>query len=107
MKKNLELTYNNNNENKLVLNKKNYITMIIPIVLVLLLIVVLIVCVKIFNSPSKKINNYLDIGLHDTMKDLIVNFIGAFTYSIFGYLYIINKDKLKLAAKFLIKKDET
>lgn len=54
-----------------------------------------------------KINNYLDIGLHDTMKDLIVNFIGAFTYSIFGYLYIINKDKLKLAAKFLIKKEET
>lgn len=54
-----------------------------------------------------KINNYLDIGLHDTMKDLIVNFIGAFTYSIFGYLYIKNKDKLKLAAKFLIKKDET
>ena len=60
MKKNLELTYNNNNENKLVLSKKNYITMIVPIILVLLLIVILIVCVKIFNSPSKKINKYLD-----------------------------------------------
>lgn len=58
------------------------------------------------DNEITKINNYLDIGLHDTMKDLIVNFIGAFTYSIFGYLYIINKDKLELAAKFLIKKEE-
>lgn len=58
------------------------------------------------DNEITKLNNYLDIGLHDTMKDLIVNFIGAFTYSIFGYLYIINKDKLELAAKFLIKKEE-
>ena len=30
---------------------------------------------------------YLDIGLLDTMKDLIVNFVGAVVFCTFGYLY--------------------
>ena len=47
---------------------------------------------------------YLDIGLHDTMNDLIVNFVGAFLFSIFGYLYIIKKDKYKFAEIFLTTK---
>ncbi len=51
-----------------------------------------------------KLDKYLDVGLHDTMGDLIVNFIGAVTYSIFGYLYIKNKDKYKLAGMFVTKK---
>lgn len=51
-----------------------------------------------------KLNGYLDIGLHDTMQDLLVNFIGALVFSIFGYLYMINKDKYKIAGKFLTKK---
>ena len=34
------------------------------------------------------INGYLDIGLFDTMKDLIVNFVGATVFSIIGYFYI-------------------
>ncbi|MBE6148092.1 MAG: MFS transporter [Firmicutes bacterium] len=51
-----------------------------------------------------KLDGYLDIGLHDTMKDLVVNFIGALVYSVFGYLYIINKDKYRIAGKFLTKK---
>ena len=37
-------------------------------------------------------NGYLDIGLNDTMKDLIVNFIGAFIFTIFGYLYLKNRE---------------
>lgn len=37
-------------------------------------------------------NGYLDIGLHDTMKDLIVNFIGALVFSIFGFLYLKNRE---------------
>lgn len=56
------------------------------------------------NEKLTRIEGYLDIGLHDTMKDLIVNFIGAFLFSIFGYLYIINKDKYKLAGKLMTKK---
>lgn len=51
-----------------------------------------------------KLDGYLDIGIIDTMQDLKVNFIGAFIYSIFGYLYIVNKDKNKLAKIFLITK---
>lgn len=47
---------------------------------------------------------YLDLGLNDTMKDLIVNFVGAVVFSIFGYLYVINRDKYKIAEKFMPKR---
>lgn len=56
------------------------------------------------NQQLIKLDGYLDIGLHDTMKDLIVNFIGAFIFSYFGYLYTINKDKYKIASRFIAKK---
>lgn len=50
---------------------------------------------------------YLDIGIIDTMKDLIVNFIGAVVFSIIGYFYIHNRDKYKFAENFIpIKKYE-
>lgn len=49
---------------------------------------------------------YLDLGLNDTIKDLIVNFVGAVVFSIFGYLYIINRDKYKIAEKFMPKKSK-
>ena len=50
---------------------------------------------------------YLELGLIDTMKDLFVNFIGAITFSIFGYLYIKDRDGYQLVPKFLpkLKKD--
>ena len=44
---------------------------------------------------------YLDIGINDTMKDLIVNFIGAVTFSVIGLLYIKNKDEYKFAENFI------
>ena len=44
---------------------------------------------------------YLDIGLNDTMKDLIVNFIGAVAFSIIGLLYIKNKEEYKFAEQFI------
>ena len=44
---------------------------------------------------------YLDIGISDTMKDLIVNFIGAIVFSILGLLYIKNKDEYKFAEQFI------
>jgi len=46
-------------------------------------------------------NGYLDIGLIDTMKDLFVNFIGAICFSIFGYLYILNRDKYHFISNFI------
>lgn len=55
------------------------------------------------NSELKevKISGYLDIGIIDTMKDLLVNFIGAIVFSIIGYLYIKNRDKYTIAEKFI------
>lgn len=47
---------------------------------------------------------YLDIGIIDTMKDLIVNFIGAVTFSILGYFYIHNRDKYKFTENFIPRK---
>ena len=56
----------------------------------------------IFKDGTIVINDgYLDIGLNDTMEDLIVNFIGATAFSIIGYLYIHNRDKYKFASNFI------
>ena len=46
---------------------------------------------------------YRDIGLLDTMKDLLVNFIGALVYSIFGFFYVRQQNehqKLSRTASF-------
>lgn len=37
---------------------------------------------------GKVLNGYIDIGLIDTMNDLIVNAVGAFVLSVFGWLYL-------------------
>ncbi len=42
------------------------------------------------------VNGYLDIGLVDTMYDMIVNFIGAFLFSILGYIYVKRRDASSL-----------
>ena len=44
---------------------------------------------------------YLDIGLFDTMKDLLVNFVGAFVFSVIGYFFVKEKGKGKLARQFI------
>ncbi len=49
-------------------------------------------------------DGYLDIGLIDTMEDLVVNFIGALTFSILGYFYIKKRDKYKGIEHFIPKK---
>ena len=48
---------------------------------------------------------YLDIGIIDSMKDLLVNFVGAVVFSIIGYIYVKGKDKGKenLAGKLILK----
>ena len=50
-------------------------------------------------------NGYLDIGIIDTMKDLLVNFIGAVIFSVIGFLYVKNREKYKFTENFIpIKK---
>lgn len=47
---------------------------------------------------------YLDIGLIDTMNDLIVNFIGATVFSVFGYFYIKKRGTGRFIEKFIPKR---
>lgn len=44
---------------------------------------------------------YIDIGLIDTMKDLMVNFIGAVVFSVIGFFYVKTRGKGKLAASLI------
>ncbi|MBQ8381751.1 MAG: hypothetical protein IJX47_00940 [Clostridia bacterium] len=46
-------------------------------------------------------NGYLDVGIIDTMKDLIVNCIGAVVFSVIGYFYIVGRNKGVFASKFI------
>ncbi|MBQ3119077.1 MAG: hypothetical protein IJC10_04875 [Clostridia bacterium] len=55
----------------------------------------------VVNGKDMGLGGYLDIGLYDTMKDLIVNFIGAIIFSVIGYFYIKGRGKGKFAKKFI------
>lgn len=59
---------------------------------------------EIYTKDTEKIvieGGYLELGINDTMKDLFVNFIGALVFSIFGYLYVKNRDEYKILEKFI------
>lgn len=47
------------------------------------------------------LGGYLDVGLMDTMKDLLVNFIGAAVFSVIGYFYVRSRGKNKFAKRFI------
>ncbi len=53
------------------------------------------------NGESLGLGGYLDIGLIDTMKDLLVNFVGAVLFSIIGYFYVKNRGKGRFAKRFI------
>lgn len=44
---------------------------------------------------------YLDIGIHDSMADLIVNLIGALVFAVIGFAYVETRDRNSLAARFI------
>ena len=64
----------------------------------------------IYNTQDNQIietvidGGYLDLGIIDTMKDLVVNFIGAVVFSTIGYYYIQNRNKYKFVENFIPKK---
>ena len=58
----------------------------------------------IVNGQSLGLGGYLDIGLLDTMKDLLVNFIGAAVFSVVGFIYVKNRGKGNFARKFIPKR---
>ncbi len=47
------------------------------------------------------LGGYLDIGLLDTMEDLLVNFLGAVVFSFIGYFYVKTKGKGRIAKMFI------
>ena len=49
------------------------------------------------------LGGYLDVGLHDTIKDLFVNFIGAVVFSVLGFLYVRSRGKGRFARRFIPK----
>lgn len=53
------------------------------------------------------IDKKLHISLPNTLKDLMVNFVGAVIFSFIGLLYIKNRDEYKFAEMFIpvIKKE--
>ena len=53
------------------------------------------------NGQDLGFDGYLDIGLYDTMEDLFVNFIGALTFSVFGFFYIKHRGKGRIAKAFI------
>ena len=50
------------------------------------------------------LGGYLDIGLIDTMKDLMVNFIGAVVFSVIGYFYVKNRGRGRMVGRFVPRK---
>lgn len=59
---------------------------------------------KISVDNNLIIEGYLDIGLYDTMYDLLVNFIGAIIFSIFGFFYLKNKDEKSFIRNLIPRK---
>lgn len=45
---------------------------------------------------------YIDIGLHDTIKDMFVNFVGAVVFSVFGFFYSRGRNRTKLVENLLL-----
>ncbi len=53
------------------------------------------------NGESLGLGGYLDIGLIDTMKDLLVNFAGAVVFSVIGYFYVKHRGKGRFAKRLI------
>lgn len=51
----------------------------------------------VINGETWNLGGYLDIGIVDTMKDLMVNFVGAVVFSVIGIFYLKHRGKGKLA----------
>ena len=56
------------------------------------------------NGTDLGIDGYLDIGLIDTMKDLLVNFAGAALFNAAGFFYLIGRKKHTAFIKDFIPK---
>lgn len=56
------------------------------------------------NGTALGLGGYLDIGLYDTMYDLIVNFIGAAVFSVIAYIYLRNQERFTWLGKLIMRR---
>ncbi len=59
------------------------------------------------NGQNLPIDGYLDIGLYDTIADLVVNFIGAVVFSVLGFIYVKTQGKTKVVGSLIPTRKET
>ena len=55
----------------------------------------------VVNGQELGLGGYLDIGLIDTMNDLLFNFVGAVVFSIIGFFYVKSRGKGNMAGRFI------
>lgn len=60
----------------------------------------------VVNGRDLGLGGYLDIGLIDTMKDLLVNFIGAVVFSVIGFFYVKKRGGGKVVGRFVPREKE-
>lgn len=53
------------------------------------------------NGEDLGVGGYLDVGLRDTMGDLLVNFVGALAFSFVGYRYLKSKGEGRFVRRFV------
>lgn len=53
------------------------------------------------DGSTVTVDGYLDIGLIDTMKDMLVNLVGAIVFSVIGFFYVKKRGKGKFAKQFI------
>lgn len=58
------------------------------------------------NKEEWDFGGYLDVGIVDTMKDLMVNFVGAVVFSIVGTIYLKQRGKGRLASSLIPQVNE-
>lgn len=58
------------------------------------------------NGQDLGVGGYLDLGLIDTMKDLLVTFAGSLIFSVFGFLYVKNRGKGRLVSRFIPRRKD-
>lgn len=59
------------------------------------------VIVKYGDGREIVLDGYIDIGISDTVKDLVVNFVGATIFSIIGFFYVKQRGRGKIARQFI------
>lgn len=52
-------------------------------------------------QQAMALGGYLDLGLQDTMMDMLVNLIGAVVFSVIGYFYVKTRGRGKIARAFI------